>query len=216
MVIGSWGPDLVTKWFVYGTNVFGFHFKANDPPKFHRGWPGAGFTHSLTFGAAVALLIYLTTKSRGWALGFMIGHWAHCLSDVGDTVGTILFFPWTHHFTVGAWVYTVQTGRLHDAAAYYSGLGWVWDLFWLVAAALCWRVITREYFLTRVAPKDPFWAWAGRRLPEAALLALYRGAFFYGACRFAGWMIWTHVVHHYPFDPTWGGPHWAHAGRPGS
>ena len=44
LVIGSWGPDLVTKWFVYGTNVFGLHLKANDPARFHRGWPGAGLT----------------------------------------------------------------------------------------------------------------------------------------------------------------------------
>ena len=42
---------------------------------------------------------------------------------------------------------------------------------------------------------------------------MYRGAVFFGICRFAGWMLWAHVLHHYAFDPTWGGPHWAKAGH---
>jgi len=25
------------------------------------------------------------------------------------------------------------------------------------------------------------------------------------------WSIWAHVVHHYPYDISWGGPHWVHA-----
>jgi hypothetical protein len=72
-------------------------------------------------------------------------------------------------------------------------------------------VLTSRYFRERVAPNDPFWGWAGRRVPDHALLAIYRGALFFGACRWAAWLIWAHVVHHYPFDPTWGGPHWAEA-----
>jgi hypothetical protein len=51
-------------------------------------------------------------------------------------------------------------------------------------------------------------------VPEDALVALYRGALFFGICRFAIWMLWAHVLHDYPFDPTWGGPHWAPAVRP--
>ena len=46
---------------------------------------------------------------------------------------------------------------------------------------------------------------------ERSLMA--SGAMFFGVCRFAVWMLWAHVLHHYPFDPTWGGPHWAHAVR---
>jgi hypothetical protein len=48
----------------------------------------------------------------------------------------MLLFPWTHQFSLGAWVYTVQTGRLNDAAAYYSGLGWVWT-----SAGSCSRLL---------------------------------------------------------------------------
>lgn len=215
LVLGSWGPDLVTKWFVYGVNVVGVHLKASDPVRFHRGWPGVGFTHSLTFGVVVASVVYGTTKSRAWALGLMIGIWLHVLSDVGDTVGTMLFFPWTRHFAAGAWAYAGQTGRLEDAGAYYSGLGFVWDSLWIVLALACYPVIRGSYFRDRVAPRDRFWAWTQRRLPDDAVLALYRGAIFFGICRYAGWMLWAHVLHHYQFDPTWGGPHWVKAARPG-
>jgi membrane-bound metal-dependent hydrolase YbcI (DUF457 family) len=213
LVLGSWGPDLVTKWFVYGTNVVGFELKASDPVRFHRGWPGAGFTHSLTFGVAVALLVYVLTRSAPWALGLLIGIWLHALSDTGDTVGSMLLFPWTRHFSLGAWAYTPQSGRIVDAAAYYSGLGFVWDATWVVLAVASWRVLRRSYFCERIAPFDGFWGWTGRWLPEDALLVLFRGAMFFGVCRFTVWMLWAHVLHHYPFDPTWGGPHWAHAVR---
>lgn len=212
ILVGSWGPDLVTKWFVYGVNVFGLHLKADDPVQFHRGWPGAGFTHSLTFGVFVAGVVYLLTRNKPWALGLMIGFFAHALTDMGDTVGSMLFFPWTHHFAIGAWAYAGQRGRSLDAAAYFSGLGGMWDLLWIILLLLSWRVLTRAHFREYVVPPDPFWPWAGKWLPEVALLALYRGAFFFGVCRWTAWMIWAHVVHHYPFDLSWGGPHWA--GRP--
>jgi hypothetical protein len=211
VLLGSWGPDLLTKWFVYGVTLVGVHAKADDPVRFHRGWPGVGFTHSLTFGLALGALVFLATRSRPWALGLTLGIWMHVLSDTGDTVGSMLFFPWTHHFTLGAWAYAGQTGRIPDAAAYYSGLGFVWDALWIVLAVACWPVLRRSYFFERVVPADGFWAWTGRRLPDDVLLALYRGAVFFGVCRFAIWMLWAHVLHHYDFDPTWGGPHWAPA-----
>ena len=210
LVLGSWGPDLFTKWFTYGTNLAGFHLKASDPVQFQRGWPGAGFTHSLTFGVVLAGLVYLLTRSKPWTLGLLIGIWLHTLSDSGDTVGTMLFFPWTHHFAAGAWAYTADLGRITDAGAYYSGPAFVWDALWVAAVLLCWPMLRRSYFHETVAARDGFWGWVGRRRSEAFLLALYRGAFFFGVCRFAGWMLWAHVLHHYPFDPTWGGPHWAH------
>ena len=213
LVLGSWGPDMLTKWFVYGTNVVGLHLKAPDPVRFQRGWPGAGFTHSLTFGVVLAGVVYLVTRSRPWALGLLIGIWLHALSDTGDTVGSMLLFPWTHHFTLGAWAYTVQTGRLSDAAAYYSGPGFVWDAIWVALALACWPILRSSYFDEKVAPRDGFWAWTSRALPKDAVLALYRGALFFGVCRFVGWMLWAHVLHHYSFDLTWGGPHWANAVR---
>jgi hypothetical protein len=65
----------------------------------------------------------------------------------------------------------------------------------------------------RRSARDGFWAWTGQRLPEDALLALYRGAVFYGVCRFAAWVLRGHVWNHYGFDFTWGGPHWVQAGH---
>jgi hypothetical protein len=45
----------------------------------------------------------------------------------------------------------------------------------------------------------------------AALVVLYRAAFFYGTSRWIAWSLWAHVVHHYPYDLSWGGPHWVSA-----
>ena len=215
LLIGSYAPDVVTKWFVYGVDVFGRNLEAGDPVQFHRGWPGAGFTHSLAFGVVVAGLIFLVFRSKVWALSFMIGQWAHALTDVGDTVGTMLFFPFTTaNVHADAWAYAGQTGRLTDAGAYYSGLGFVWDGVWLVYGLFAWRVLTRQYFYDVIVPADGFWGWAGRRLPETALLALYRASFFYGATRWVAWLIWAHVVHDFEFDLRWGGPHWVDAEEP--
>ena len=215
LLIGSYAPDLGTKWFVYGIKLFGVEIKADDPAQFHRGWPGVGFTHSLFFGLAVAAVILLLFRSRVWALSFLIGQWLHSITDVGDTLGTMLFFPFTtHHFAAGAWAYAGQAGRFTDAGAYFSGLGFAFEGFWVVYGLLSWRVLTSTYFHGTIVPADPFWRWAGRLLPEAALLALYRASFFYGTSRWIAWLIWAHVVHHYKFDLSWGGPHWVQAARP--
>ena len=62
--IGSWAPDLMTKWFVYGISIGGLKLKASDPAQFHRGWPGVGFTHSLLFGGVLAFLIWRFSGAR--------------------------------------------------------------------------------------------------------------------------------------------------------
>lgn len=209
LLIGSYSPDAATKWFVYGISAFGVDVGADDPAEFHRGWPGVGFMHSLSFGVLVSLVLLYAFKSRIWALSFLIGQWAHSLTDTGDTVGTMLFFPFTtEKIDVNAWAYAGQTDRLTDAAAYHSGLGFVWDGVWVVYGLVAWRVLTRAYFRETIVPADPFWRWAGRRLPESALLTLYRASFFYGVTRWTAWLLWAHVLHDYPFDLSWGGPDW--------
>jgi hypothetical protein len=214
LLLGSYAPDLMTKWFVYGITIFGIELKADDPVQFHRGWPGFGFTHSFIFGVAIGLIFWKVFGSKIWGISFLIGQWAHSLTDTGDTVGTMLLFPWTHHFNVGAWAYAGQTGRMTDAAAYFSGLGSMWDLVWILYGVYAWRVLTSEYFNNYIFPVDRSWSWANRLLPRAGLLALYRAAFFYGTCRWIAWTIWAHVIHHYPYDLSWGGPHWVHAAHP--
>jgi hypothetical protein len=214
LLLGSYAPDLMTKWFVYGITIFGIKLKADDPVQFHRGWPGFGFTHSFLFGVAISLIFWKVFGSKIWGISFLIGQWAHSLTDTGDTVGTMLLFPWTHHFNVGAWAYAGQTGRMTDAAAYFSGLGSMWDLVWILYGVYAWRVLTPEYFNSYIFPVERSWSWAHRLLPRAGLLALYRAAFFYGTCRWIAWTIWAHVIHHYPYDLSWGGPHWVHAAHP--
>jgi membrane-bound metal-dependent hydrolase YbcI (DUF457 family) len=212
LLLGSYAPDLMSKWFVYGIDLFGLELKADNPAQFHRGWPGVGFTHSLAFGVVLGAIALAVTRKRIWAFSLVVGQWAHALTDIGDTVGTMLLFPFsTDLVAVGAWAYAGQTGRLTDAGAYFSGLGFVWDGIFVVWALLSWRVLTRAYFRETIAVADPFWGWAGRYLSETALLALYRTSFFYGICRWAAWLIWAHVVHSYPFDVSWGGPHWVDA-----
>jgi hypothetical protein len=168
--------------------------------------------HSLFFGVAVALVLLLVFHSRIWAFSFLLGQWAHSLTDTGDTVGTMLFFPFSQaKIDLGLWAYAGQTDRLTDAAAYHSGLGFVWDGVWVLYGLFAWRVFTHTYFRETIAPADPFWRWAGRRVPETALLTLYRASFFYGATRWAAWLIWAHVVHDFPFDFSLEGPHWVPA-----
>jgi len=222
LLFGSYAPDMFTKWFVYGVGFFGYEVRAADPARFHRGWPGVGFTHSLPFGLLVALVIYGVWRKPIIAYSFLIGHWAHSLTDTGDTVGTMLFFPFTTHlFSIGAWAYAGELGRQVDAGAYFSGLGFVWDAVWLVWATLSWKVLTRDYFRTTVLAADPFYRWARKTLSEPLLLAIYRAAFFYGATRLVAWLIWAHVFqgsalyngkrYKFSFDLSWGGPHWVHA-----
>lgn len=209
ILIGSWGPDLFTKWFIYGIDVFGVELRADDPAAFHRGWPGVGLTHSLFFGIVVAAVFFGITRSRSWSLGLLVGIWAHVLSDTLDTNGVMLFFPLSlDRVSFGAWAYAGETGRYLDGAAYFSSLGFVWDGFWLLLVVLNWKVLTTAYFRTEIAPYDPFWTFTGRYLPESALVVLYRGAFFYGATRWIAWLIWAHVVNSYEFDLSWGGPFW--------
>jgi membrane-bound metal-dependent hydrolase YbcI (DUF457 family) len=212
ILVGSWAPDLFTKWFIYGINIAGFEIRADDPAQFHRSWPGLGFTHSLLFGLLVGLALFAVTRSRPWAIGLTIGIWAHVLSDTLDTNGVMLFFPiTTERVDLGAWAYAGETGRYVDGAAYFSSLGFVWDGFWIALVLLNWRVLSTEYFRTDVVPHDPFWGWVGEFLPEQALIVLYRGAFFYGATRWIAWLIWAHVVNSNAFDLSWGGPYWVPA-----
>lgn len=209
ILIGSWGPDVFTKWFIYGVNLFGWEFKADDPAEFHRSFPGVGFTHSLAFGIAVGIAFYLITRNRSWSLGLIIGIWAHVLSDTLDSNGVMLFFPlWFGRVHFDAWAYAGETGRYVDGAAYFSSLGFVWDGFWLALVALNWRVLTLDYFRAQIAPHDPFWTWTGRWLPESAQVVLYRGAYFYGLTRWVAWLIWAHVLNSNDFDVSWGGPWW--------
>ena len=52
------------------------------------------------------------------------------------------------------------------------------------------------------------------RFPAARCSTLYRAAFFYGTSRWIAWTVWAHVIHHYPYDLSWGGPHWVPAAHP--
>lgn len=95
IVVGTQAPDLFTKYFVYSST---------DPARFHRGWPGVGFTHSLIFGVVVAMLVLAVTRSRSWALGLLVGQWAHVLTDIADTAGVMPFFPFSMEpVTIGMW-----------------------------------------------------------------------------------------------------------------
>jgi hypothetical protein len=214
LLIGSYSPDMMSKWFVYGIHIGGWDLKASDPVQFHRGWPGVGFTHSLLYGVVIGLILWKGFGSKTWGISFVLGQWAHAFTDTGDTVGTMLLFPWTFHFHLGLWAYAGQTGRFTDAAAYFSGLGSMWDLVWIVYGLVCWRVLTKSYFDSVIFPADGFWPWANKFLPRGALLTLYRGAFFYGSARWISWTIWAHVIKHYPYDLSVGGPHWVHAAHP--
>jgi len=212
IVLGDQTCDFVGKAWTYGYDVGGTHYGPEQPAQWQRGWPGLGFSHSIFWAFLLAGFVYLVTKrNRAWTIGVFIGVCMHVMTDIGDSVGTMLAFPFTtEHFTIGAWSYGVTPGgRNLDAAAYYSSLGFVTDVAWLGLALTNWRCLTREYWRTEIVTADPrAWAWLGRRLPERALVTLYRSWFIYGVCRLVAWTLWAHAIEHHEWDLSWGGPAW--------
>ena len=223
LVAGDMIPDAFTKVWVYGFDIGGSHYGAAEPAEFHRGWPGAGFTHSLAFGAVVAALFWWFSRAHRWAtpwaVGIVIGQWAHALTDMNDSMGTMLFFPvTTHNFSLGTWAYAAQVGKHQDAAAYFGSLGFVMDVAWLVVLIVfARRVLTREYFRGVVRAADPgVWDAIGRRVPEDGQVALYRGLFVFGVARLVSWSVWAHAIEGYGFDLGWTGPDWLRKVPPSS
>jgi len=223
--LGDFTPDFLSKFWVYGITIGDHHYGSSVPQKWHRGWPGMGFTHTLFTGLLIAAVLWMWKRNRALTIGYVLGYAAHALTDVNDSVGTMLLFPFsTISWTTQTWAYaaTITGGKYLDAAAYYSSFGLVMDLFWMGVVLVSWRVLTREYWRTKVVPADPHaWAWLSRRMPERAMLALYRATFFYGVCRLVSWSVWAHLlaepvingVKHrgYPYDLTWTGPWWISA-----
>jgi len=210
--LGDFTPDFLSKFWVYGITINGRHYGAEVPHKWHRGWPGMGVTHTLFLGALLAGAFWLWKRNRAFTVGYLLGYAAHALTDVNDSVGTILLFPFSAlNWSVQTWAYaaTIEGGKYLDAAAYYSSLGLMMDLFWLAVVLVSWRVLTRDYWRTQIVPADArVWAWFARFLPERGLLALYRATFFYGVCRMISWSVWAHLIEHYPYDLSWTGPFW--------
>jgi membrane-bound metal-dependent hydrolase YbcI (DUF457 family) len=203
IVIGALLPDMFTKPFVY--------LHTHDAAQFHRGWPGVGFTHSLIFGFVVAVIVLATTRSRSWALGILVGQWAHVLTDVSDSAGVMVFFPFsTENVSIDMWKHAAGQGRFGDAAAYYSGLGGVWDFFWLCMLIVFARNTLRaDYFWATVVPADPkVWAWFRRRLflTDNGMVVLYRLYFLYGLGRMISWFLYARFTIKVPWQPVWGGP----------
>jgi len=219
--LGDFTPDFLSKFWVYGFTINGRHYGASDPAQWHRGFPGMGITHTVFLGLVFATALWVWKRNRAFTVGFVLGYAAHALTDVNDSVGTVLFFPFAWiNWTVKTWAYAATPdGKYLDAAAYYSSLGLVMDVFWLVVVLASWRVLTKDYWRTNVVPADArTWAWLGKWLPERGLLALYRATFFYGVCRMISWTIWAHVIARptidgtqrrgFPFDFSWTGPSW--------
>ena len=99
------------------------------------------------------------------------------------------FFPFsTEPVTISMWKHAAAEGRYGDAAAYYSSLGGVWDLFWLDRRAGLRPQTLRPRLLPQGdRARRP--AGVGVAAPHACaspserLLLLYRGFFFYGLGR---------------------------------
>src|SRR5262245_65602096 len=65
--LGDFTPDFIAKFWVYGITINGVHYGASKPYQWHRGWPGAGFSHTLVFGALVCLGIRSEERRVGKA-----------------------------------------------------------------------------------------------------------------------------------------------------
>ncbi len=219
ILVGALMPDF-TKLPVYGLHIGRWELiKAPEPWMYHRGWPGSGPTHSLVAGILVACVVYLITRSKPWGIGILIGYWSHVLTDTADSVGAMMFFPFTtQHYSIGMWQYSSQQGRYGDAAAYYSSLGWAWDVVWLVLLVLLAReALTAKYFHANVEPADPFWGTLQHRfrMPDHVRRAVFRAYVVYGAARLVGWFLWARLLNPKrgteTMDLSWTGPGWVQA-----
>jgi membrane-bound metal-dependent hydrolase YbcI (DUF457 family) len=210
-LFGSYSPDILTKWAVYGLGWSTHEALLSDPVRFHRGWPGAGFTHTPFYGMLIAGVILLITRKKLWAVSYLIGAVAHDLSDALDSVGIMPFWPISDWFLhVDLWEYGGEIGRRKDAVAYYTSLGGVWDAFWAIWLLRYWRMFTVTYFRQEIVPADPFWGWLQRWTSETVMLTVYRTSAFFGYASIIGWYIWALGVNqfHPHLDWTPGGPHW--------
>ncbi len=66
---------------------------------------------------------------------------------------------------------------------------------WLVIVLLHFSVFRERYFWDVILPADPgVWASFRRRLPDRAVVAIYRASMFFGAARLVFWSLWTRAV----------------------
>ena len=203
IVLGTMVPDAFTKKWVY---------MADEPAHFHRAFPGGiGYTHSLIFGLGIAVVVLAVTRSRTWALGLLLGQWAHVFTDVTDSAGTLVFWPFSdENVSIGMWRHAASAGRFGDAAAYYSSLGGIWDFFWFLMIVFTAREVLRaDYFHKVIVPTDArIWGWLHTklRLPWHALLIVYRTWFLYAFSRMMSWFIFARFDVKAPWEPHWDGP----------
>lgn len=213
IVIGDQSCDFFGKVWTYGIDIGDTHYGPAQPAQWHRGWPGLGPTHSVIWAFVFGALVYFLSRgNRAWTIGAILGAAMHALTDITDSVGTMVLWPVsTENWSVGAWAYaaTAEGGKYLDGAAYYSSWGFVMDTMWFVLALTGWRCLRHDYWKTNIVGADPrAWAWLGRRMPERALVTLYRAWFIYALTRLVAWTAWAHAIEDYQFDFTWGGPSW--------
>jgi membrane-bound metal-dependent hydrolase YbcI (DUF457 family) len=208
-LLGSYAPDMFTKWLVYGVSLFGTTVRVADPVQFHRGWPGVGFTHSFAFGALIGYVLYRLTGSKVIGISFAVGQGLHVLSDTLDSVGVMAFFPFsTHHVSTDTYAYAGELGRLPDAHAYYTGLGGICDLIFVALLIPYWRVLTFDYFRRNVLDSDPAFIWLQTRIGLLGCRTLYSTSAFFGISSVVAWFLWAFGWHGWTPDWSIGGPGW--------
>ena len=190
--LGDFTPDFLSKFWVYGITINGTHYGSSIPHQWHRGWPGMGITHTLFMGILLTAAFWLWKRNRAFTVGYLLGYAAHALTDVNDSVGTMLLFPFTTlNWTLQTWAYAATIDgrqvprRRRLLLEPRAGDGPVLARRRAVVVA---RASPASTGAPRSSPPTPrVWAWFGRWLPERGLLALYRATFFYGVCRLIAW-----------------------------
>ena len=194
---GDFLPDFLSKFWVYGITIGERHYGASVPHQWHRGWPGMGVTHTVTFGLVVAAFVWLWRRNRAVTVGVALGCVVHVVADLGDTAGVMLLFPFsTASFTLALWAYgaTSAAGSTWTPRRTTAASAWSPTSSGCSGSSCSWRALTRDHWLAEVVPAEPgLWRRLGT-MPERALLALYRGLFFFGLCRMIAWTLWAHVL----------------------
>ena len=213
-LFGSYSPDIFTKWAVYGLDYSRSGGAGQRPraaaPRVARAWASPTRSPSASL---IAGIIFLASHNRMWAFSFLLGAWAHVFSDTLDSVGVMLFFPFTTwHAHLDVWEYVGEAGRKEDAIAYYTSLGGVWDLLWAGGWRSTGAMFTAEYFHREIVPRDTFWLWLRTKASDTMMLTVYRASAFFGVASIIGWYIWALLINDFHNTLDWRSA--ARSGRP--
>jgi hypothetical protein len=93
--LGDFTPDFLSRFWVYGITINGRARRRRGAAQVAPWVAGDGSDAHAVHGALLAGAFWLWKRNRAFTVGYLLGYAAHALTDVNDSVGTILLFPFS-------------------------------------------------------------------------------------------------------------------------